>query len=241
MNFFERSLKFLKRRFGQVAPSKKNETAAPARGAPVANGVQELISGANEASANREKLPTSTPVSMSFEKDDLPFKYEDVTQLDRERIKALNVMVDWKTPNATRWAIDRNSGDFLAHIAPDHEPPHWVLFAFYCKGKVHRVELDSTMTNRANGYCVAIAGYASTSTGGEKMADAEKPEFFQRLLQAVTAHVLGEAEDAFSLHRRGKQQPPLSVGGPPTQVNVTVLSPTQSPAATFQIDFPKDY
>lgn len=90
----------------------------------------------------------------------MTFVYEPLTQVDRDRLEALKIKIDWVKPHDTHWSIDRQMGDFLIRIQQDREPPHYYIFAFWWRDALYWVNLQGD-TAPADGYHLALVKFGA--------------------------------------------------------------------------------
>jgi hypothetical protein len=189
----------------------------------------------------------------------MPFTYEPLTQADRDRMEALNIMVGWKIPSAEEWSINHETGDFLVRIGPDREPPHWEWHAFWWNGHLYYVGLaeknypsskpliESTQQVNNVGYWLEIAAVGPQDNpsregvwpaeGRLSIPREEWPGLAEALFEAVKVYAIAEANMRFGWYLQRMQLPPLPPGTPPIEIESALRELSVSPCAIFHIDF----
>lgn len=172
----------------------------------------------------------------------MTFSYEPLTQADRDRMRALNVMISWARPNADRWTVDRATDDFLVRIMQDREPPHYYIFAFWWRDALHWVNLQGK-TAPSTGYHLELVGFGAepeVRPGIPQPGPIDQYAVGTALRSAVATYAVGDAASWFAGRRQTKGLPPLVDEAARIQMTVTPLDLTRSPHVVFRTDFPKE-
>jgi hypothetical protein len=172
----------------------------------------------------------------------MTFSYELLTQADRDRMKALNVMISWARPNANRWTVDRATGDFLVRIMQDREPPHYDVFAFWWRDCPYWVHLQNTTVPKSF-YRLELVDFGvepEVRPGMPRRVSADRRQVGTALCSAVETNAGGTATTLFQGLLEDRQLDTHVLDQTPVCIAATPLDLTRSPHAVFRTDFPKE-
>ncbi len=160
----------------------------------------------------------------------MEYQTEVIDAAGRARLAQLDLRIEHRKPNSTKWTIDRAAGDFLIWIYPDRDPPHWTTYGFYWRGAAFnlKVAMSGDFTNRAT--------YSVMSVRKERanwdLAGSEAEQFCSALTAAMECYCRDWAQE---MAARKFQDTPAAIN-PVLHSSRADLS--RSPALTINIEFP---
>jgi hypothetical protein len=172
----------------------------------------------------------------------MTFSYESLTQADRDRMRALNVLISWARPNADHWTVDHATGNFLVRIMQDREPPHYEIFAFWWRDCLYWVHLHDKTVPKI-GYQLDLVEFGvepEVRSGMPERVSADRHEVGAALRDAVDVYATADITDGFRrlLKRKGLSTEELD--RTPIRLEATSLDLTRSPHVAFRTDFPQE-